>query len=123
MTPGEVRSLLGANFKSFMRTQDSEFPCACFESLGVFVYYKLPGLVEAIEFTDSATLEYESRDLFKLYFDDLRKMLLAKDNELEVESDALTSHRLGIGAYAPHAEEDPLLAVESIIVFEKGYYG
>ncbi|MGR5280809.1 ABC transporter ATP-binding protein [Photobacterium damselae subsp. damselae] len=122
MTPDEVRSLLGANFKSFKRMPNSEFPCDYFESLGVFVYYKLPGVVEAIEFADPAAPEYENNNLLKLSFDDLKKILLGKDKKLEVESDSLTSHSLGIGVYAPDADEDPSLPVESIIVFEKDYY-
>lgn len=122
MSPIEVRALLGGSFKSFKRTPNAEYPCDYYESLGVFVYYKLPGVVEAVEFAEPADPEFDGRSLFKLSFDDLKAMLLGKDKSLEIESDSLTSYKLGIGAYAPDADEDSSLPAESIIAFEDGYY-
>ncbi|WAF68959.1 hypothetical protein NRK98_02605 [Aeromonas dhakensis] len=122
MTPDQVRLLLGGGFDSFKRTESSAFPCDYFEDLGVFFYYNSSGVLEAIEFTEPAAPEFEKKDLLKISLKDLIKLLSDKDKGLEIESDSLTSHALGIGAYAPDADEDPSLPAESIIIFEKGYY-
>ena len=122
MTSGEVRFLLGKNFKAFKRTPSSELPCDFYESLGVFVYYKLPGIVAAIEFSDPAEPEFSGEKLFHLSFDELKRSLLVRDKKLEIAVDSLISYSLGIGAYAPDADEDSSLPAESVIAFEKGYY-
>jgi hypothetical protein len=122
MKPADVRNILGVSFKSFKRTPASEFPCDYFESLGVFVYYKQYGIVEAIEFALPAEPVFESTNLLSLSFKELKRWLKIKDSKLEVDVDSLTSNALGIGAYAPNAEEDPDLPVESVILFEHGYY-
>lgn len=122
MTPEQVRLLLGGVFDSFKRTEDSVFPCDYFESLGVFAYYNSSGVLEAIEFTEPAVPEFEEMDLLKIHFKDLIKYLSDKDKGLEVESESLTSHVLGIGAYAPDADDNTSSSAESIIVFENGYY-
>jgi len=108
MTPDQVRLLLGEVFDSFKRTEEYVFPCDYFENLGVFAYYNASGVLEAIEFTEPAV--------------PLITYLSDKDKDLEVESDSLTSHVLGIGAYAPDADDNTSLPAESIIVFENGYY-
>ncbi len=92
-------------------------------SLGVFVYYKTPGEAEAVEFTIPARLMFEGIDLLGLPFDELTSLLQKRDQNLEVEPDGLTSYELCIGAYAPSVEEEPTAKPESIIVFEKGYFG
>ena len=122
MSPSEVRALLGGNFKSFKKTSNAEYPCDYYESLGIFVYYKLPGIVEALEFAEPADPVFNGRSLLKLSFEDLKSMLLDMDKNLEIESDSLISYKLGIGVYAPDADEDASLPVESVIAFEDGYY-
>ena len=122
MTPDQVRLLLGEVFDSFKRTEENVFPCDYFENLGVFAYYNASGVLEAIEFTEPAVPEFEEMDLLKIHFKDLITYLSDKDKDLEVESDSLTSHVLGIGAYAPDADDNTSLPAESIIVFENGYY-
>lgn len=122
MTPDQVRTYLGGAYKSFKRTPASKFPCDYYVDLGLFVYYKLPGEVEALEFVSPACPELENKNLLALSFDDVKKLLITKDPNLEVNSDSLTSYSLGIGVYAPDADEDSSLPVGSVIVFEKGYY-
>lgn len=122
MTRDQVRKLLGGDFCSKKRTTMDDLPFDFYETLGVFIYYKLPGEVEAIEFTSPASTEFDNQNLFALSYSDFKKFLIAKDPNLEIEPDSLTSYSLGIGAYTPDADEDPSLPVESVIVFEKGYY-
>jgi hypothetical protein len=122
MRQSEVRNLLGTNYKSFKRTPASEYPCDYFKSLGVFVYYKKSGVVEAVEFATPAEPSFEGKDLLNLSYDDLRNFFQSKDANLEIEPDSLTSLLLGISAYTPDADENPQLPAESIIAFESGYY-
>lgn len=122
MASNQVRKELGVNFKSFKRTPAAEMPCDYFDSVGVFVYYRKPDVVEAIEFALPAEPIFEEHNLLQMPFKDLLELLRAKDDQLEIEVDALSSNALGIGAYAPNAEESPDLPVDSIIVFERGYY-
>ncbi len=98
------------------------FPCDYFENFGVFAYYNASGVLEAIEFTEPAVPEFEEMDLLKIHFKDLITYLSDKDKGLEVESGSLTSHVLGIDAYAPDADDNTPSSAESIIVFENGYY-
>lgn len=123
MLPDEVRRAIGEEWKSFKRTPTSEYPCDYFESLGVFVYYKASGETEAIEFATPAQVMHEGTDLLQLPFDQLTDLLQKQDGSLEVESDGITAYGLGVGAYAPSSADEPTAKVESIIVFEEGYYG
>jgi len=122
MRQSEVRDLLGTNYKSFKRTPASEYPCDYFKSLGVFVYYKNPGVVEAIEFAVPAEPIFESENLLNLSYEDLLVFFQMKDANLEIEPDSLISFLFGISAYTPNADENPQLPAESIIAFGNGYY-
>ena len=122
MTPSEARKKIDGEYKSFKRTPTSELPCDYFELHGVFIYYKLPGVVEAIEFSDPSSPTLENEELLKMSFIKLKEFLYNRDPELEVEDDSLTSYKLGIGAYASNAVENPDSLIESVIAFEKGYY-
>lgn len=117
-----VREHFAAPYKTFKRTPSAEMPCDFFESLGVFAYYKPSGLLEAIEFVSPATPHYMSASLLELSFDEVKKILLGHDPDLEQSDDGLTSYKLGIGIYAPDADENPSFPPESVIAFEKGYY-
>ena len=123
MERSEVRKKLGVDYESFKRDSTDIYPCDHFSSLKVFIYYKDPGIVEAMEFYPPANLIFEGLKLFDLSYIELKEWLLRKDPELEIEEDfSLTSYLLGIGVYAPNADEYPNLPAESIIVFEKNYY-
>lgn len=122
MVPDEVRNLLGTGYESFKRTPAVTFPHDYFRSLGVFVYYKDPGFVEAIEFTAPAAPIYKNRKLLTLTYVELRDILHENDSGLEIESDGLTAAKLGIGAWCPDAADEPDKPAETIIVFEENYY-
>lgn len=122
MSPSEVRAMLRDEYKSFKRNPLSEYPCDHFPSLSLFVYYKASGKVEAMEFAKPAEVFFDDVNLFQLSFYELNKLLGNFESNLNVESDGLTAHELGIGAYNPFATEEPMATPESIIAFEKGYY-
>lgn len=122
MSYEEVRAILGEEFESFKRSPETVFPSDYYMKHGVFIYYTSAGKVEAIEFSSQANVTLEGNSLFDKSYAELESFFLLKDQEMEIEYDDFTSYKLGVGAYAPNKNEDQDLAVESIIVFEKGYY-
>jgi hypothetical protein len=118
----DVRSRLGSEFKSFKRSQDMAIPCDCFKKLGVIIYYKSTGELEALEFTPVANPIFDGVELLKIPFAEARALLRARDPALEEDAEGAVSHAVGIGLYAPAAEADPTAPCESVIVFSEGYY-
>jgi hypothetical protein len=122
MTSVEVRKVLGEPSNTFFKTSSDTLETERYEHDNLFIYYKEPSNIEAIEFYSPSQVIFDGIKLFELSYEALKTLLLKLDSELEIEVDGLTSYKLGIGAYAPNADEDGSLAVESIIIFEKGYY-
>lgn len=123
MSPDDLRAVLGAEFTSFKRGPDSVHPCDHFGELECFVYYDDANcLVEAIEFAAPAAPKLDGLDLLGLGFADLIEIIRQADPNVSVESDGFISLRLGIGGWAPSAQEQPDDPAESIIVFAPGYY-
>ncbi|OGU24485.1 MAG: ABC transporter ATP-binding protein [Hydrogenophilales bacterium RIFOXYD1_FULL_62_11] len=117
-----VRESLGVAYKTFKRTSSAEMPCDFFESLGIFTYYKTTGVLEAIEFVSPARPFYGGVSLLEAGVDEIIKTLMEHDSDIEETNDGLTSYKLGIGIYAPDADENPNLPPESVIAFAKDYY-
>lgn len=122
MSPEDVRTVLGAEFESFKRTPSSVHPCDHFFRYECFVYYDAQGLVEAVEFAEPATPMLDDLNLLGVSFMSLVERIRQADPDLSVESDGFTSLWLGIGGWAPAAEEKPDEHLDSIIVFARGYY-
>ncbi|MBP1858525.1 hypothetical protein [Rhizobium herbae] len=123
MTPNEVRTTLGVEFKSFRRTTEETHPCDYFTGLQCFVYYDdTNGRVEAVEFAEPAEPTLIGINMLRLGFADLLRQIKELDPEVIVESDGFTSLSLGVGGWAPSAEEEPTVPCESVIVFVRGYY-
>jgi hypothetical protein len=118
----EVRRELGAKFTTFKRTPDSVFPCDFFTELGVFAYYQVGGVLEALEFAEPANPLFEGKCLIGISAREAQECLEIFDSELEIDSAGVISHQLGVGIYAPGLDEDEHEKVESVIVFGKGYY-
>ena len=118
----DVRRVLGGNFKSFKKTPNSALPCDYFVGIEVFAYYKLPGVLDALEFAEPANPIFDGKHFIGVVAGDVKKILEAVDQSLEIDSAGIISHQLGIGVYAPGWDEDAAQEVESVIVFEEGYY-
>lgn len=116
-----ARSNLGDDFKSFKRglgTIQSDY----YHSNRIFIYYNTVNEVEAVEFATPAQPRFKGKSLLDMSYSDLKLFLIAEDPTVEIASGQITSHQLGIGAYAPHWEEYPSSPVQNVIVFEQGYY-
>ncbi|MGS0468154.1 hypothetical protein ACU8V3_14205 [Cobetia marina] len=85
MKISDVRMLMGKNYKTFKRNVDDSFPCDYFEAKGLFVYYKLPGVVDAIEIVLPALPELDSYSLLEAEFNEAVLFLQKYDNDLELE--------------------------------------
>jgi hypothetical protein len=122
MTPSDVRAAIGAAYESFKRTPQSAHPCDYFPDLQCFVYYNRNGKAEAAEFAEPGEPTLGGVNLLSLGFADLVARVTVSDPNVSVEGDGFTSLHLGIGAYAPSAEDEPTAPPESVIVFARGYY-
>jgi hypothetical protein len=122
MTPDQVRATLGDNFQSYQKAPTSEMPTDAFDSLGIHVFYKAPGHCEAIELFAPADPTLQGKPLIGQPFSVVRDRVQALDSSVEIDETGLISQKLGIGLYAPFAADAPEDPVESVIVFEQGYY-
>lgn len=122
MTPVQARNCLGGDFTSFKRTPAADYPCDHFRDFGVFINYREPYVVAAIEFGSPAEPIFEGKNLLKISYKELAAIISINDKNCEFDVDTIISNSLGIGVYCPDANENPESPVESIIVFEKGYY-
>lgn len=121
MTSEQIQKVMdGPPSKKFKRFKDAEFDIDRFASF--FVYYRHPGVCEAIEFFGEATVLIDGKALLGRSFSEVKKFLEAIDSSLSIDNSGLTSFKYGVGVYAPFAQDEPDEPVESVIVFEKGYY-
>lgn len=100
----------------------SGIPADFFRELGIFVYYRQPGLCEAVEFGGTASPTLRNQHFLGRPYAEIEQWVRLLDPEVTVDPSGLTSYKFGFGLYAPSASKDPSLPVEGVIVFEKGYY-
>lgn len=120
-TRASTRAVLGASYESFKRTPTAELPCDAYEEGSVFLYFRKPDILEAIEFASPARPTLNGRALLDMSYEELKNFIVRLDPKAEFEPDGLTSIELGLGVYAPEAGDDGA-EVESIMVFQDGYY-
>ena len=122
MSRGEVRSIYGGSFRSFRRWQDDEPLIDNYPQIGVFCYYDSVDRLEALEFVLPARPIIAGLELlgisFKNAFDNLRTL----DSAVEKDEDGAVSLQIGVGVWAPLAEEEPGEPVKTVIAFRPGYY-
>ena len=112
----QVHDYLGKNFKTNKRCSDPKFPTEYYQKHDLFIYYKSPGIVEAVEFARQGKVSIFGTNPFSLKPEELESFLKEYDEELTYEGDSITSLVLGVSFYILDEK------VESTIVFEKGYY-
>lgn len=122
MTMDQVRAAIARPHESFMKSRTSTMPTDDFYEEGIQVYYKKPGICNAIEMGSPAKPVIHGNEIIGVRISEVREWLLRLDRNLETDGDGLTSHALGIGCYAPNAGRNPSARVESLIIFENGYY-
>ncbi len=86
------------------------------------VFYKEPGICEAIEVYSPTDVTFEDKKLLGEPFNKVHQWIEGHDKNIEIDEAGLTSYKLGIGLYAPAHMEKSDCPIESVIIFEKGYY-
>lgn len=122
MTPDEVRHVLGSTVQTFRKLPGDTLETDYFDALGMQVFYKQPGVCDAIELAAPAKPTFKGKDLLGKPFSELRNWFQSIDSEVAIDETGLTSYRFGVGLYAPFASTAPDEPVESVIIFEQGYY-
>ena len=122
MTITEIRNAIDMPNKPFKKYDDDEFLTDRFMPDNIFVFYKKPGICEAIEVSRPCKPKFNGVNLLAQPFEDVKNMMLSLDPDLETGKDGFTSYKLGIGAFCEEQVENPKALIEAIIVFEKGYY-
>lgn len=122
MSRSEVRRKLESSVEAFRKSSLSKTDADAFDALGIHVHYKESDDCEAVELASPSEPLFQGRQLVGKPFDELRDWLASLDENLEVDESGLTSYKHGIGLFAPFAADSPSEPVESVIVFEKGYF-
>jgi hypothetical protein len=100
MTAQEVRKELPGPMRSFKRTTNVVVPSDHFTELGVIVNYEPTGGVSSIEFSRPSNPTFRGHSFLNETVDQARSFLRLSDPTIEVSSDGVTSHVLGLGFYA-----------------------
>lgn len=118
MSPDEVKTELKREPKKFYKIVDDAHASDDYGDF--FVYYNEHCLCEAIEFNKYAKVKFKNIILFDLEYKELEKRIIQFDNNLEIDETGFISNKLGIGVYI--IDKDCNTPVDSVIIFEKGYY-
>ena len=120
MTSQQIQDVLNATPEKFKKSVKDEFETDAFECC--HIYYKSPGVCEAIEFFQPAKVIFMGQTLLGKPFEIIKQLFLKYDDSVVLENAGLTSYKYGIGIYAPAAIKEPSDSIEGVIVFEKGCY-
>ncbi len=118
----QIHEALGNPDSSFYKSETSKYPTDAYDRLGIYVFYRSPGVCAAIELCEPAEPTFQSQKLLGRPFDEVKKFFQSIDPNLKLDDTGFTSYTFGIGVYAPFVLDDPSDPVESVIIFERGYY-
>jgi len=99
MTMDEVRAAIALPFDSFYKSADSALPTDSFLEVSL-----------------------QNVKLLNAPYVKVKSFLGGLDKQLEEDESGLMSRNLGISIYAPSHRQSPNTPVESVFVFEDGYY-
>jgi hypothetical protein len=122
MNSNAIRQAMRSPHVSFFKSSSSKMPTDAFLDHSVHVFYNSEGLCEAVEFYGDVEVTLNLQPLLRVPYSVIWKYLASLDPQLDEDAAGFTSYGVGIGVYAPDRVEHPNEAVESVIVFEKGYY-
>ena len=122
MTMDEVRAAIALPFDSFYKSADSALPTDSFLEDAVHVFYRQPGVCEAIEFYSPSNVSLQKVKLLNEPYNIVKSFLVELDKHLEEDESGLISKALGISISAPSHRDIPKIATESVFLFEDGYY-
>ena len=123
MTIKQVRDTLGEPDSSFRKSEESDYLTDAYDRFGMHISYRSPGVCDAIELFAPATPRFQGQVLLDRSFREVRDWMQSIDSSVVVDETGFTSNEFGFGVYAPFAAEEPDDPIESVIVFERRYYG
>jgi hypothetical protein len=115
MTSEEISTQLKEDPKRF-RKHDEEMLSDHYVKAGILVYYRTDGRCDSIELTDDKDPVIDGIHFMKMPAKKAKKLLLELDEEMIDLEDMAISRKLGISLYIPYNK------VETVMIFEKGYY-
>lgn len=124
MVRTDVRRAVGGRVRAFVKSSERPSDTTdAFEELLVHVYYGgTNARCDFVEFGGgTARPVLQGRDLLSESFSELRAWFRALDPSTKEDASGLESASLGIGVYAPYADEDPARPPEGVSVFAAGY--
>jgi len=120
MTRDTIRKCFDDKYIEFKKTPFSEMLT---DDFGLcHVYYKKQGTCEAVEFFGDAEVIFNGKPIIGKSYSEIKNMFERIDELLDFNDAGFTSLKYGIGIFAPFALDEPDEPVESVIIFEKGYY-
>jgi hypothetical protein len=121
MSIDEVRAAMALPVDPIPKS-DSGIPTDAFLEHGVHVFYRQPGVCQAVEIYPPLRVLLHGVNLLREPYEKVKSFLKGLDAHLEEDNSGLTAKGLGIGIHAPWHTELPNAPTESVIVFEDGYY-
>jgi hypothetical protein len=120
MTRGSIRKCFDNKFKEFKKTPNSE---TLTDAFGLcHVYYKKNDTCEAVEFFGDADVIFNDEQIIGRAYNEIKDWFDKIDELLDINDAGFTSLKYGIGVFAPFARKEPEEPVESVIIFEEGYF-
>jgi hypothetical protein len=114
MKEEEVQSQLNESPRFFIN--DDDVPTEYYEKSGILVYYSDDHVSKAYEFVDNTTPEIDGVRFLKMKSNEAIRTLEQMDSSVIEVADTFISEKLGISLYMLNNK------VETLLVFEKGYY-
>jgi hypothetical protein len=121
MTPSDIRGLMHEEPVAVDKS-DSGIPADSFQDLGILVYYKQPGLCEAVEFFGPVSPIFAGQHLLGRPYAEAERWLKSLDPHLIYHDAGLITKKHGLALYAPSAHKNPAMPVKAVLAFEPGYY-
>ena len=120
MTQNEIKVIANEVPMQFKKFEDDEYETEAYKDF--FVYYKNPGICEAIEFFSSAIVIFNGMNILKMPYIDVEEYFLNMDKDLNIGATGFISFKYGIALSVPDAVDEPSQKPEGVLVFDKGYY-
>ena len=120
MEEQEIHKILGNQFEKIKKSMSDGIETDMYE--WCFIYYKKPGVCQAIEFFEPAVPLLNGEKLFGRPYSEVKEILIKLDDQVQLDEDGLTSYKLGIGIYAPSSGSNSAAPIEGVIIFGNGYY-
>lgn len=110
-----IREILQLEPQKFKKSPLSEVRSDAY--LFCHVYYKENGVCEAIEFFEPAYVTFQGKALLGISYEKISSFFKELDGSIEEDETGTISFKYGISIYS-----SDLQSVESVLVFEEGYY-